>query len=172
MSDNLDYYGEVNLNDPEIKAWDGAGGVLPPGEYEFEITKYEKKETKKGLPRLALTLKVVSQGEQNGRTSYHSFMLAGDKDTWKSRLKHIVQVLGITPDARGGFNFAALMGKRFIAVVVVGTFDDTDPTTGMKVEKPSSSIEKERSATGGNPPMGMFANGTMTGAVSVSGPRA
>lgn len=158
MADNLDYFGDAQLNDPNLRAWDGSFSTLPPGEYEFEITKYERKETKKGLPRLALSLKVVSPGEQFGQNFFHSFMLAGDpgKDAWRGRLLNLAKATGIAVDERGGFYFAHLIGRRFVGTVVHGTYEDIDAQTGLKVEKSSMNVEKERPVDPNKPAAGVL----------------
>jgi hypothetical protein len=159
MSEVLDYFVDAQLNDPNLKAWDGAFSDMPPGEFEFEILSYEKKPTNDGKPRMSLKLKCVTPGEYEGKTVFHGFMLAGEKDTWRNRLLHMVKVLGVPVDSNGGFSFASFVGRRFIAEVVHGTRDVVDATTGLTEKKPTVNIQAER-AVGGKPAAGIkLANG-------------
>lgn len=168
--DNLDYFGDINLNDPNLKPWDGVVTMVPPGEYEFKIVSYEKKPTKKkGEPRLNLKVEVVTEGEAKGKTAFHGFMLAGEGDTWKNRLAHLCKVTGIKADARGGFNLKDLIDKHFIAMVVHGTYTEVDPTTATEVSKPNVNLQKERAVSTG-PALGMSANGASTAVGLSAGP--
>lgn len=114
-------YIDMNLADPNLQAWDGVPSRLDQGDYQFEVVEATKGQTQAGNPALKATFKVVSEGDNLGRTMKQTYTLIDEGDAAsasRGRLKQLVQAAGIPLDERGGFSVEALIGCQVIGTVI------------------------------------------------------
>ena len=139
----------LNLNAPDIgDAWDGESGFNPPaqGDYVFRVTEAEQSKSSKGNQMLVTTLEVVSAAE--GQETDQAGKTMKDWRTWHTqggarRLKSLVLASGIEPDKSGSFDTDDLVGREFVATVVVETRPVSNPD-GTTTEYDNARIYKER----------------------------
>jgi pyruvate/2-oxoglutarate dehydrogenase complex dihydrolipoamide acyltransferase (E2) component len=131
----------------DIAAWGGVGGGLTPGDYLFQITGVEQKQTQSGKPQIQLTMEVVAGAEtdtHNGQKMLDWRMLGGKKGAL-GRLKALLDACNIQLDAQGGFDDADLIGREFWAEAYQDIAKKTLPT-GEVEEREVTKIRDERSA--------------------------
>jgi hypothetical protein len=131
----------------DIAAWGGVGGGLTPGDYLFQITAVEQKQTQGGKPQIQLTMEVVAGAEtetHNGQKMLDWRSLSGKKGAL-ARLKSLLDACGVQLDAQGGFDDADLIGRQFWAEAFQDIATKTD-ATGATTEREVTKIRDERSA--------------------------
>jgi pyruvate/2-oxoglutarate dehydrogenase complex dihydrolipoamide acyltransferase (E2) component len=134
----------------EVAAWGGTGGNLTPGDYLFQVTAVEQKQTQNGKPQIQLSLEVVAGAEtetHNGQKLLDWRMLGGKKGAL-GRLKSLLEACGVQLDAQGGFDDQDLIGREFWAEAYMDIAKKTD-AQGTETEREVTKIRDERSAVEG-----------------------
>lgn len=117
-----------------VDAWGGESVNLTPGPYSFRIKEVNvtQKEGKDGKPptnQLEVTSEVLS-GEFSGKQVKSWFMLGGQGDTWRKRLKSLATATSV-PTSPNGFDSNALVGCKYNADVQAEEYETPpDPVHG------------------------------------------
>lgn len=136
---------DVNLN--EVKPWNGEANILPPGDYIFEITDVEQKQSSKGNPQMELSLEVIAGVEPvteqyNGAKSKHWLSLL---PAAAGRVRNMIDACGIRLAAKGTFDDQDLIGRQFAGTVVENVYQKMDAGTGATRDVVNTRIQNERS---------------------------
>ena len=134
----------VNLN--EVDAWDGgSSGVLPIGEYLFEVTACAITNAKSsGNAQLEFDLIVVAGASTdacNGAGKKHWASLSPKA---AGRVRNMLDACGVPMDEGGGFDSDQFVGTQFIAEVYEDSYEKANLTTGTVDTKITNKIRKER----------------------------
>jgi hypothetical protein len=138
----------VNLN--EVASWDGgASGVLPLGEYEFDVINVTAGNAKTGTQNLEFDLMVVAGAETdtvNGATKKHWIYLT---EKSAGRVRNMVDACGVQMTPEGAFDSDHFIGQHFIGEVFEDSFDKPNLATGTTDTKITNKIRKERPVSAG-----------------------
>ena len=135
-----------------VTAWDGCGGMLPPGLYDFAVTNVELKQTSTGRPQIELDLTVIAGVDPvtdayNGQTK-KDWRLLGGKSAVLGRLKSLLDACGVQIAANGDFDTDELRDRQFTAEVYEDSYDKPDPATGTVKTITNTRIRGEQSLGG------------------------
>ena len=134
----------IALNLATVEAWDGSGGgMLEPGEYTFQVTAAEQKQSKNGNGQLEVTFTVVDETENKGRTIKSWYMF---NDTGAKRLRALVDATGAPLNAAGQVDDQSFVGGFLIAEVYQDEYPAGTDVEGKAVMKKSTKLRCERSA--------------------------
>jgi hypothetical protein len=139
----------VNLN--EVEAWDGASsGVLPIGEYVFDVTACTITNAKSsGMAQLEFDLTVAAGAATdacNGMTKKHWASLSPKA---AARVRNLLDACGVGVDAEGGFDSDLFVGTQFIGEVFEDSYEKANLATGGTDTKTNNKIRKERPVSAG-----------------------
>lgn len=129
----------------DVEAWSG-GDLLPPGNYEVEVTEALEGKSSSDNPQLELELTAISGEHKDGSIRDWIVVIP----TTAGKVKQILGAFGVGDNLDGTVKFEAsdLMGKRARIVVRNETYDGKERTRvkayeESKGEAPASSNGKK-----------------------------
>lgn len=108
----------MSLNDQNLQPISGGFQSLPPGTYDFEISKQATGTSGKGNNILKITAKVVGpEGTPVLNRNMTCSYVIDDSDFARGRMLQLLQGCGAVIDQNGGFSRESLVGLHFTADV-------------------------------------------------------
>jgi hypothetical protein len=121
--------------DPAAPTAGGNYALLPPGDYELQITDTEERKTKNNDPMVNVTCEVINNPEYNGKNIFHNVSFLPKDKPGAGMASHFLKSIGQPFEGTLEINSDDWIGAKFRAKIGEREYTKKDGITKAKVNE-------------------------------------